>query len=284
MEPSGRIPLIVALCLVTHSDRSWGSEPLSSFAVVPVVVGGGDVRVSRLVSEIEAAAALRGSLRMLSMEDLFVAGGETAEAAVRACGSDQGCVSERLRAVGARLGLIVILNVSTSSPLLALRLFETRSGEPLVVRAASPSHLDDSLYAELRAMAEEVFDEAGFEKGAKLTVRVDPLSARVDVGGRREPEMGASAVFLLPPGEYPVRASLEGYEAQETRILLTRGEQRELELVLEKHGTFLSSPWFWVTVGLLVGGAAAATAIVMTSGSDQYCFCIPGPGGGCSGC
>lgn len=278
------LPCLAVGLAVSLGANAQASDRLSSFAVVPVVVGGADVRVSRLVEEIQAAATLRANLRMLSMEDIFVAGGETAEAAVKACGSDQACVSERLRAVGAGLGLIVVVNLSSSSPLLGLRLFDTHSDQVLVVRTTAPSGQGDELYAELRAMAESVLDEAGFEKGAKLTVRVDPVSARVEVGERRESEIGAGAIFFLPPGEYPVRASLEGYEPTETQVSLLRGEQRELQLALEKNNTFLSSPWFWVTVGLLVGGAAAATAIVMTSGSDQYCFCIPGPDGGCTGC
>jgi hypothetical protein len=273
------------LCLSTWLATTGQVTPsVSTVAVVPVVVGGSEVRVSRLVSEIQVAAALRPSVRLLSMEDLFVAGGETALTAVKSCGSDQACVSERLRSVGASVGLLVVLNTSSSSPILGLRLFDTHSDQVLVVRTTPLTAVDDTLYGQLREMAEGVLDEAGYEKKAKLTVRVDPVSARVNVGGRREPEIGTSAIFFLPPGEYPVEASLEGYESVETQVSLLRGEQRELELILMKDGTFLSSPWFWVTMGLLVGGAAAATAIVMTSGSDQYCFCIPGPDGGCTGC
>lgn len=275
------LPVCLSAWLATSAHAA---PPVSTVAVVPVVVNGSDVRVSRLVAEIQAAATLRAGVRLLSMEDLFVAGGETALTAVKACGSDQSCVSERLRSVGASVGLLVVLNASSSSPILGLRLFDTHSDQVLVVRTTPLASLDDSLYTELRKLAEGVLDEAGYEQGAKLTVRVDPVSARVNVGGRREPELGSSAIFYLPPGEYPVQASLEGYESVETQVSLLRGEQRELDLTLEKDGSFVSSPWFWVTMGLLVGGAAAATAIVMTSGSDQYCFCIPGPDGGCTGC
>ncbi len=276
---------VLLLCSSVWLASSAHAAPaVSTVAVVPVVVGGSEVRVSRLVSEIQAAAELRSGVRLLSMEDLFVAGGESAMNAVKSCGSDQACVSERLRSVGASAGLLVVLSSASSSPILGLRLFDTHSDQVLVVRTVPLAGVDESLYGQLRTLAEGVLDEAGFEKGAKLTVRVDPISARVEVGGRREPEAGASSIFLLPAGEYPVQASLEGYESIDTRVSLLRGEQRELDLVLEKDSSFVSSPWFWVTVGLLVGGAAAATAIVMTSGTDQYCFCVPGPDGGCSGC
>ena len=273
--------LFASLWLAASAEAA---PTVSTVAIVPVVVGGSEVRVSRLVSEIQAAAALRSGVKLLSMEDLFVAGGEVAMNAVKSCGSDQACVSERLRSVGASAGLLVVLSSASSSPILGLRLFDTHSDQVLVVRTVPLTGIDDSLYGQLRTLAEGVLDAAGFEKGAKLTVRVDPISARVEVAGRRESDSGAASIFYLPPGEYPIQASLEGYESLDTRVSLLRGEQRELDLVLEKDGSFLSSPWFWVTMGLLVGGAAAATAIVMTSGSDQYCFCVPGPDGGCTGC
>src|SRR5688572_1060429 len=121
--------LLAALMLLLVAEAPVRSEKSKTdrLAVLPIVLGGehGKATLSDIFNDIASAAEMRLGLRVISFEEMFVATEEGLQDRVRDCGSDTACVAARLRTFNARMGLVVVLDFSSSPPLISLQLLDT---------------------------------------------------------------------------------------------------------------------------------------------------------------
>jgi len=116
------------------------------------------------------------------------------------------------------------------------------------------------------------------KKDPVLVVRVAP-PADVHLDGSA---MGRSPLELrVSPGVHELLARAEGYEDERVAMTLAMGERRDVVLDLKRTPGVTSRWWFWTGIGVIVlGGAAAATAVALTTERDPQrgsIATVPGP-------
>src|SRR5438105_9294766 len=109
-----------------------GGSPLKQerLAILPVVIQreDGKVTLASVFDRAAQAAARRRGVTVLAYEEIFSADNSAVLEGVRDCGADAPCLAARLSQLNASIGLIVLANLTTDPPLLALRLLERNSG------------------------------------------------------------------------------------------------------------------------------------------------------------
>jgi hypothetical protein len=240
-------------------------------AVLPVLSGPG-VTASMVFSTIDDAAALRTGLRVMSIDDYFFhEGGALANRAL-ACGQDTACIGAQLEPFQADLGLVVVIDVEITPPLLSLILIDTKKREVVDEHYAQVEGDREALFSRLRAESGAMLDRRGYARSGRLLVRTTPAKAEVKIAGQRA-DIGTPNQFTLPPGTYAVEASAEGYEAASGNAVVTSGATTELPLSLAPMTSFLDSPWPWIVGATVVVGAAVAVGVAAGS-TTEACVCF----------
>lgn len=268
------------------------ATPARRLAILPTIVEGqsGKSEASRVFDELAHAAELRVGIELVSYNELFVDGAETIASTVLACGSDMGCISRALRNARIELCLRAIVNFAVSPPLVSLSLIE---GPGARILAESVVETDDTAPLESRLRfadgAAAMLDGAGFPRGGRIAVAVEPGDAKLVVrdcttGQVFAAETKNAAFFVLPAGCYEMEATRDTYEPSKARVDVVAGEVSKAHLslrpvaVAEDSGGVLSSPWFWAIAGgvAIAGGAAVLLATDPFGKSDTAppCFCV----------
>jgi hypothetical protein len=266
--------LALALLLSALPNAQSGpTEPTEAvLAILPELLFPGKENPS-LVADLRAAtasaAARRSGLRPMSSEEAFVAG-VNLEAVAR-CGGDAGCLASALAPTHARLLLIVVANLRTAPPLIALRLFDLERRR-LIESAAATLEKGRGLADVVMARTAKLLDDAGLRRAARLSVEVSPSDATVAVLGGPSAEHGAPNVFSLGAGRWRVRAERSGYRPREIEVEAKSGANVRVELALEpESASILASPWFWTAV---IAAAIGGAALVYVGTHHGSCVCL----------
>ncbi|MEM7678843.1 MAG: PEGA domain-containing protein, partial [Myxococcota bacterium] len=216
-------------------------------AVLPItsparVTSDGDIH--RAVSH---AVRRRMNLELLSAEEIFVANQEGLTDRVKDCGPDVPCISRRLRALNARLGLVVVLDRTLNPAVLGLQLIDTDRGE-LIGRTIDELDEAESALKRIEARSRELLTRAGYSEAGRLTVEVSPFKARVRIEGQKERAPGAPLTWTLPAGQYEIKADRPGFVTQTRTVDVRDGQENRLFLTLAEESSVWSSPWLWVAV------------------------------------
>ncbi len=215
---------------------------------------------------IAQAARDRAALRLITAEERFVLADDI-EARVRRCGSDVGCVADRVHAV--RADLVGLVLIDQGSGLVDLRLIDVAARRAI---ASHAGRAEGGPAPTVRAFAAQAFDAAGHPRNARLAVGVTPADAvlLVEPSGATPVRPGIEAV--VPPGTYRITASREDFTTQTIEVTLAPEERRDVALALEAAPTILEQPWFWGGVAV-VAAAGIVTAVVVLD-DRATCYCV----------
>lgn len=251
-------------------------------AVLPIIIEGphGKASLSSVIDDVSAASSFRLGLKLISNEEMFVASSGDLSAKVRDCGSDTSCIADRLRAFDARYGLVVVLNLAVSPPLLSLQLLDTDERR-MVGESIGELGPGENVSQAIRTRAAQLFDQAGWGQAGRIIVDVAPGRAKINLADRT-PDEGTSNVFTVPPGRYEVKAEADGHRAGQTEAVAIAGQETRVGLTLEEESSLLGSPWFWGVVGVAVAGGT--TAAIIATRPKTRCLCIMINGVGCELC
>lgn len=188
-------------------------------------------------------------------------------AETRRCGSDLGCVRDRLIDAGLDHVLRVLVNTSMSPALVTLQLVSL-SGDP----RTKLEMLDDegTIASATSSAAAELIESAGFVEGGRLEVEVVPGDARVRVTLGEESSEGLE--LRLAPGLYTVTAERAGYETASSEASVMPGGVQRVSLILKPESSWLESPWVWVGAGAVVAGVTVVLATALAA-PRTYALC-----------
>ncbi|MEQ9497797.1 MAG: hypothetical protein RIT81_13085 [Deltaproteobacteria bacterium] len=219
---------------------------------------------------IAAASSDRAGLRIITAEERFVLA-EDIEAQVRRCGSDVGCVADRVHAVRADwVGLVLI---DAPSRLVDVRLIDVAAKKAIASAAARP---EGGPGPTVQRFVGEALDAAGHPRNARLEVRVTPTDATLLVEPSEAAPIRAGAPAVLAPGTYRITVTHDDHVSRTTEITLASKEHRTVEVRLDAVPTLVEQPWFWGGVAVVVG-AGLVTAFVALDGRAT-CYCVRRPG------
>lgn len=257
----------IVFALLLGVAQAAASAP-SRLAVLPIVLEGphGSATISSIFNDVAAATDMRANLRVVSYEEMFAASEEGLGDRVRDCGSNTNCVSSRLRAFNARLGLVVVLDFSSKPPILSLQLLDTDDSK--MIASAVGEVGGGSLSETIRARTREVLEQGGYSRAGRVLIEVSPPNARVSIPGI-EPDPGMPNRFTVAPGTYRVSAALDGYAPTNGEVTVTSGGEAQLKLELTAETSLIESPWLWVAVGVVIAGSVTAVAVA-TYNPDRY--------------
>jgi len=281
-----RWSLSLALCLASISVGAQ-AEPtggkVDRLAVLPIILEGphGEASLSSVINDVSIAAAYRLGLKLVSNEEMFANAGDVGTK-VRDCGSDSSCIADRLRRFDARYGLVVVVNLAISPPLLGLQMLDTDERR-LVAEGLGPlTAAEKTVSAAIQARTRKMLDDAGYIEAGRILVEVTPGRARLSLATGQPPEEGAPNVFSVAPGRYDVRGELDGYIAGSVEAVAIAGQETKVGLILEEESSLVASPWFWSAIGAAVAGGTVAA--ILASRPTTRCVCIIVNGVGCQGC
>lgn len=286
----GLVPLLVLV--VPTLAGAQGAPPSSSvnvsvkadrLAVLPIIYEGknGEASLSSVIDDVSTAAAYRLGLKLISNEEMFAAAGDVANK-VRDCGSDTTCIADRLRRFDARYGLVVVVNLALSPPLLSLQMLDTDERRLVAESAGNVSAGDETVSQAIRARARKMLEEAGYIEAGRIVVDVTPPRARVSLADGQLPDDGSPNVFSVAPGRHEVRGELQGYVANQVEAITIAGQETKVGLVLEEESSIVSSPWFWTAIGAAVAGGTVAA--IFATRTTSRCVCLVVNGVGCEQC
>ena len=152
-----------------------------------------------------------------------------------------------------------------------IELYDGRTGASLAKTAegceicgiADAGNLVDSGAATLRTKLDAL------AKGpSTLTVASTPPGAEVRIDGEI---VGVTPIERpVVPGKRVLRISKEGFIAVEREVTFVEGVSEQLKFELEKVPSRLPPrPWGWVSLGIGLGGVAAAVAFAVLGGTNQ---------------
>jgi hypothetical protein len=245
-----------------------------SIAIVTSVVESSDASEASeasLLQDLVAELSFRLGVRAVAKQALESPHSEIPQA-IRACGSDDGCVVARLEASDISAGLLAVLNLSSSHPLLSLRIVRRGGARAQLVEPVKPGER-----SMIRALAGRLFDRAGWPLAGRIAVETSPVDAKVTVldASSAEPDLEGN-VFKVPPGVVRVLAERDGYLREESSVHVTAGREERVILELKRQASLLESPWLWVIIGVAAAGAGAG-AVAIGTNRAKSCFCIGPP-------
>jgi hypothetical protein len=256
-----------------------GQPRIDRMAVVPVIVAGAKTEVteSSVLDSVVKAAVRRRGLRVMNAEELFVQ--EGMQGRIADCGTDAACIVERLAPLGAKMGLIIVVNLDVKPALLALLLADTDERQ-IVARTTSPIVPErEAVTAAILRSVGELLDRTGYARAGRLVVKVSPPDAIVDVEGER-----LTGPFIdVAPGRHQVHAARSGYADKTIEADASIGLDTEVALELESEPNLFGSGWFWAgaaTVALIAGVSAA----FLLTRKSAVCVCAGLPESMCKPC
>lgn len=264
------MPTAAILALLMAAGPSASPQRV---AVLPIIIAPNKgLTASQVFKQVTDAAELRPTLRVMSIDDYyFNDGGELADRAL-SCGADTACIARHLAPFDAQLGVVVIANLELDPPLLSVLLLSTAAERSIGEETSQVAV--DRLVPSILTRTNALFDQAGHPRSGRLVIQAEPGRAVVAVEGTTvKPDPGQSNAFTLPPGDYQVVASLEGFDPGRAGATVKSGETTSVRVELEEKTSILESPWFWVVSGAVVVAAGATAAGVALSRNDP-CFCV----------
>lgn len=253
-------------------------------AVLPIVSEGphGSASLSTIFKSVSSEVSKRLGIRAITYEEMFVASKDGLGKSVLECGPQAQCISSKLRAFSAKMGLVVVLNFELSPPVLSVQLVDTDLGELKAESLGEVSAQGEAALIEaIKKRTRGVLDQGGYVTGGRMVVKVEPPSAQIRLPGK-EPDKGTPNVFTLPPGNYELSASQEGYSSATAKATVTSGQTTQVSLNLSKQSRWYASPWLWAGVGAVVVGAT--TAAIVATRSPSRCLCVMFGPRGCEQC
>lgn len=117
---------------------------------------------------------------------------------------------------------------------------------------------------------------------ARLAIYVTPEVASVSIDGMLV-QPNDPRVVLLSVGEHQLEARAQGFLTERRTLRVDGGEQRSLEVVLvaesaaglgsppaqERSRAWYKRQWLWVSLGVVVAGAAIATGLALSRGQVE---------------
>ena len=264
---------LLAAATPPYSTRTGGIR--DRVAVLPVISPASAPSESDVHRAVGRAIRRRLGIKLLSIEEMFVADREGLVSRVRDCGPDVECIANRMRRFRARLGLVVVYDRSISPAVLGLQLVDTNLGRLIdqtldeVDDARSPLEL-------IARRTSELLEKAGYVVAGRLTVDVQPAAAQIRLRSGEEPDLGSTNVFTLAPGTYRVIAEHPGFVSAEAVATVDGGRSAQVALFLDEQTSIWESPWLWIAVGVVVAGAVTAGAIVASQPDPRVCFSFEG--------
>ena len=260
------------ICLVAQAPERPSPSPPARVALMPVLVDAGEgVTASEIFRIVSKQTQLRKTVRLMSIDEFFFNDGGRRADAVRACGSDIGCVARQLAPFSADLGLVVVVNGRLKPPLYGVLTLDTRRERLIAERYKQVDRR--RLTRSLRATIAAHLDQAGHPRWGRLAVDVEPPRATIVLSPAYAPEVGRANAFIVPPGAYTVRAELESHITAEKTTQVTGGQTARVDLRLMPEAHWYQSPWVWVGAAIVVA-AAAATVTAVTLSSETTCGCV----------
>jgi hypothetical protein len=264
----------IAFLMLVALPAAAKKGSVQKMAVLPIILKptATDVTITSIYGDIVDASSLRIGLRIITNEEMF-AMSTNLSGRVQDCGSDVACIAQKLRASDAPLGMVVVVNNVLNPPLIGLQLIDTDQGV-LIGQSLGGLEKDAPTISEtVRRRARKLLEAAGFTQAGRVVVDVNPTAAKVVLGEDFEPDAGTPNIFTVPPGAYPVRAVLDGYDGAQGQVVALAGRESRVALVLDKQSSVTSSPWFWSLIGAaVVGGGVTAAAIALRS--TDRCLCL----------
>jgi hypothetical protein len=264
------LALLAALAALGQQEPARAK--VMRLAVLPIVLQGehGSATISSIFNDVVSAAGMRLGLRVVSYEEMFAAAEEGLGDRVRDCGSDSGCISARLRTFNARLGLVVVVDLSSKPPLISLQLLDTDDNH-MLASDLGEVEARETLSASIQERTRHVLEKGGFSLAGRILVEVDPPNAHITLGNGVEPDQGTPNRFTVAPGHYTVAAALEGWSAKHDGVEVAGGEESKVRIALAKETSILESPWLWVGIGAAV--AAGSVAVLIATHKTTRCLC-----------
>lgn len=282
-EPVTLVRAVIAMMLLAGASPAFAGDKTARLAVLPIIIAGphGEASLSSVLADVSDAADRRLGIRLISQEEIFVAGSGDLGKRVRDCGSDIACIANRLRAFDARFGLVVVVNLVLDPPLISLQLLDTDERR-LVAQSTGELESGVRVSAAIRRRANTLLNDAGYSKAGRVIVDVTPAAARVTLNGEIEPDEGKGNVFTIAAGRYDVQASADGFDPATGVAVVLADKVVHVPLMLEEQTSVFGSVWFWAVVGAAVAGGTTA-AIVATRPTTR-CLCTTINGIGCEVC
>ena len=267
----------MSLALVVLATLAAQSSAPARIAVLPSVVGAGDVTPRQIFEAAATATEWRLALAPLSYEALFLEGSAPIARRLRECGAQADCLARAMQSNRIDLLLNVIVSFAIEPPLVTLSLIDQASGEARRTDVFEPK--EEPLDAALARRAQRLLDDAGFERAGDAAVVVRPAGADVTLDGANVVERTAArTLFRAAPGTYPLRVALDGYLDVQRSIAITGGERADVDVLLQQvpveSAGLLERPWFWVAAGAVVAGAVTTAVVLSNRDPAARCLCI----------
>lgn len=249
-------------------------------AVLAAVIAGphGDATAVSIWEDVREAAAYRSGITVLAPEELDAIEGTRLDSALKECGSDTMCLTERVHESAVPLAVACVLNFALDPPFMSLQLVD---GEKRKLAAKSIGRIDTkkgTVSAAIRAAVAKLLAEAGYTEGGRLIVETMPPHAHVEVIGAAVDPADSPATMVVPPGVYDVRAVLPGYVEVKQPVTVAAGKDARLSIPLVRETSLVESPWLWGAVGAAVVGGVLAGVLIATQGPTEGCVVLPGAG------
>ncbi len=237
---------------------------------MPVIVSEGGERPSwsQIFLAISGVVRYRPSIDLLLEEEISIA--------ARECGPDERCIASQLRAGGADLGFIVVINTEVKPAMFAVRLIEAQNATTIAesMTRAEAASLNEAV----AKRTEAVLAETPHAVMARLRIQTDPPDSMVKIDGASLGAAVAGAYFVAP-GKHRVSASGVDHLDGAVDVSAEAGKDTDVKLVLVERETLLESPWLWLGAGVVAIGTVVAIAF-LTRPTDRY-MCAPFEGSDC---
>ena len=259
------------------------SAPPSPVAVIPQIVEAADrggISRAAVLDAVRAVASERVSVRVISDEELFVAGSGLDQELAN-CGTDTACIATRLRATRARLALVVAVNELVRPPLVSVELLDVDVVRSAGRDASRVRTEERDAPGAIRARTAALLDGAGHPPSSRLAIAVEPEDAEVRIEGEvQAPE--AIGDLVVAPGLKRIQVRHDGYHPYDEELVCAPGALQSVDVVLDVDADPLASPWLWIGAGAVVVAGVVVAVVALQPGPP--CICAGPPGVPCPDC
>jgi hypothetical protein len=213
-------------------------------------------------------------VRVISMDETLAAGGAAFQKRLADCKGDATCYQRLVGAVDAKLVLVITASLVGDLRLVGSRLIDLVQlkvlGEAADAVPEAKGFLDvvpDRIRA---SVPPDLWDPFG-----GLSIAVNQGGAQISVNGRVVGMSPLATLGYLPPGDYKIEASKQGFLPAAGVAKIERNKDTKIALDLQESAKEGSTGWLlWAGLGAVaVAGAIAAIVIVHGSGSKDATFC-----------
>jgi hypothetical protein len=181
--------------------------------------------------------------------------------ALRNCGADARCLSVRLEERSIDLAALVVVNLSSSPPLITLRLLRTQGAKVLAERAVSAPREGPPVLDVVSRELASLLESGGYPVLGRVNVETNPENTNVRFEASGVVQHAAS-IFLVPPGVHRVSLGADDHESASTSIRVERLKESTLAVRLEPEPALYERWWFWTIAGAAVVTAVAGTLVL----------------------